>query len=292
MKKLIAIAGPTASGKTAFAVQLAQKLATEIISTDSRQFYKELSIGTAKPTVNEMNGVKHHFIDSHSIHTPLTVGQYEIEALDLLNTLFKKYDTVICVGGSGMFLKAITDGTHQFPHSPSIQEKLQQEVDLNGLDSLLKELKQRDIDTFSQVDKENPARVIRALEICMITNEKLSELKKKNKGERNFSSSYYILDHRREVLYDRINKRVDLMLENGLIDEVKKVYPFRNLQTLNTVGYKELFTYLDSEISLEEAIELIKRNTRRYAKRQLTWFRSLPDATWLQPPFQLEEIDL
>jgi tRNA dimethylallyltransferase len=289
MNKLIVIAGPTASGKTAIAIELAKKLKTEIISADSRQFYKELSIGTAKPNAKEMQGVKHHFIDSHTIKEPLSVVHFENEALELLEILFQKHKTVICVGGSGMFLKAITEGTHQFPHDSEVQEQLQKEMNNKGLTFLQEKLKFLDAETYASIDIENPARVIRALEICMLSNKKLSQLKKEKKKKRKFESTYYILDHPRDILYERINQRVDNMVENGLLEEVQKLQPFKQLQSLNTVGYKELFRYLDDKISFEEAIRLIKRNTRRYAKRQLTWFRGVENAKWIHPPFAVEK---
>lgn len=290
MKKLIVIAGPTASGKTAIAVNLAKELNTEIISADSRQFYKELSIGTAKPTKEEMDGVTHHFIDSHSIQEPLTAGKYEKEALSLLGELFLKHNTLICVGGSGMFIKALTEGTHQFPHSPTLQAKLNNELKEKGIENLLEQLEKIDNESYNSVDKENPARVIRALEICLHTGKKLSELKKNQKTKRDFSSTYIVLDHPRETLYHRINSRVDTMMVNGLLQEAKSVFQYKNLQTLNTVGYKELFDHLEGKLSLTDAVELIKRNTRRYAKRQTTWFRGLEHANWMSPPFEINEI--
>lgn len=290
MKKLIVIAGPTASGKTAIAVNLAKELKTEIISADSRQFYKELSIGTAKPTKEEMDGVTHHFIDSHSIQEPLTAGKYEKEALSLLGELFLKHNTLICVGGSGMFIKSLTEGTHQFPHSPTLQAKLNNELKEKGIENLLEQLEKIDNESYNSVDKENPARVIRALEICLHTGKKLSELKKNQKTKRDFSSTYIVLDHPRETLYHRINSRVDTMMVNGLLQEAKSVFQYKNLQTLNTVGYKELFDHLEGKLSLTDAVELIKRNTRRYAKRQTTWFRGLEHANWMSPPFEINEI--
>jgi len=291
MKKLIVIAGPTASGKTAIAVNLAKELNTEIISADSRQFYKELSIGTAKPTKEEMDGVTHHFIDSHSIQEPLTAGKYEKEALSLLGELFLKHNTLICVGGSGMFIKALTEGTHQFPHSPALQAKLNNELREKGIEKLLERLEKIDNESYNSVDKENPARVIRTLEICLHTGKKLSELKKNQKTKRDFSSTYIVLDHPRETLYHRINSRVDTMMANGLLQEAKSVIQYKNLQTLNTVGYKELFDYLEGKLSLTDAVELIKRNTRRYAKRQTTWLRGLEHANWMSPPFEINEIN-
>jgi tRNA dimethylallyltransferase len=291
MKKLIVIAGPTASGKTAIAVNLAKELNTEIISADSRQFYKELSIGTAKPTKEEMDGVTHHFIDSHSIQEPLTAGKYEKEALSLLGELFLKHNTLICVGGSGMFIKALTEGTHQFPHSPALQAKLNNELREKGIEKLLERLEKIDNESYNSVDKENPARVIRALEICLHTGKKLSELKKNQKTKRDFSSTYIVLDHPRETLYHRINSRVDTMMDNGLLQEAKSVIQYKNQQTLNTVGYKELFDYLEGKLSLTDAVELIKRNTRRYAKRQTTWLRGLEHANWMSPPFEINEIN-
>jgi tRNA dimethylallyltransferase len=293
VRRLIVIAGPTASGKTAISIELAKRLTTEVISADSRQFYRELTIGTAKPTVEEMGGITHHFINSHSIHHPLSAGQYEKEALVLLESLYLRHETVVCVGGSGMFLKALTHGTHQFPNSKEIQEQLNTELSINGLPFLVNKLKTLDPETHARIDLDNSYRVIRALEIGMITGEKLSSLQKQIPKEvRNFSVHYFILDHPREILYERINQRVDQMFDNGLIKEAESVYPLRHLKSLQTVGYQELFTHFDGGYSLDEAKRLIKRNTRRYAKRQLTWFRSIDNAVWVQPPFDVKDFIL
>lgn len=290
MRKLIVIAGPTASGKTAISVELAKRLTTEVISADSRQFYKELAIGTAKPTLDEMQGVPHHFIDSHSIHHPLSAGQFEKEALALLEELFEHHETVICVGGSGMFLKALTHGTHQFPQDKGLQHQLNEDLKTKGFPFLVDKLKHLDPATHARIDLANPYRVIRALEICLITGEKLSILQKKSpKVRRNFSPHYFVINHPREVLYERINQRVDQMFENGLLEEAKLVYPLKHLKPLQTVGYQELFAHFDGDYSLDEAIRLIKRNTRRYAKRQLTWFRSIENAVWVEPPFDVND---
>lgn len=282
MKKLIVIAGPTASGKTALAVSLAHRLKCQIVSADSRQFYKEMSIGTAKPSIEEMEGVPHHFIDSHSITAPLSAVQFEKEALACLEELFSVNDYVILVGGSGMFIKALIEGTDELPHDKSVQEKWNQLHTSKGLSSLQEELKSKDPIYFNnKVDQHNPVRLIRALEIIELTGKKLSDLTTGKAKERPFETDYYVLNHPREVLYNRINLRVDMMFENGLLEEARSLLPFKSLQALNTVGYKELFDYFDGEHNLETAKELIKRNTRRYAKRQLTWFKGVEDAVWL-----------
>lgn len=280
--KLIVIAGSTASGKTSLSVELAQQLNCPIISADSRQFYKELSIGTAKPTDEEMGGVKHYFIDSHSIKSPLSAGQFEKEALLLLENLFKKHEHIILVGGSGMFIKALVEGTNQLPHDVEVQKKWNDFYEVNGLSFLQNELKKIDPDHHDKIDINNPVRIIRALEIIEITGKKIADLTAKEKTKRNFITYYFVIDHPRNKLYNRINNRVEQMFENGLLDEVKDLEKHKHLQPLNTVGYKELFDYYDGKISLEEAKAAIKKNTRRYAKRQLTWFRAVPDAIFLE----------
>ncbi|WP_205679264.1 tRNA (adenosine(37)-N6)-dimethylallyltransferase MiaA [Brumimicrobium aurantiacum] len=283
MKEIIVIAGPTASGKTSLAVALAKKLDCPVISADSRQFYKELSIGTAKPTRDEMDGVPHYFVDSHSIHNPLSAGQYEKEALALVNSLFEKHSQLIVVGGSGMFIDALIYGTDQLPHDAKVREFWNEKLETHGIEYLQDKVKKVDPVYFQEVDIKNPVRLIRALEIFEITGQPFSELRKQKVKEPRFKTHYFVINHPRDVLYDRINHRVDLMIEAGLMEEVKNNKAHEGLQSLNTVGYKEIFDYLNDNISYERAIELVKQNTRRYAKRQLTWFRKTKNAIWLTP---------
>ena len=283
MRKLIVIQGPTASGKTKLAIQLAKILNTVVVSADSRQFYKEIQIGTAKPTLEEQEGVKHYFIDSHSIHSPVTSAQYEKEAIQLLNELFISTPFIVLVGGSGMFIDALCDGINEVPKNDLIKEQLNSELQTNGLPFLLSELKIKDEFYYQKVDKGNPLRVIRALEVIRSTGSTYSSFLDKNSiVKRDFETIKFVIDLPREQLYERINLRVDHMICNGLLDEVKSVLEFKSLQSLNTVGYKELFSYLNSEIDFKEAVELIKKNTRNYAKRQLTWFRKDVRSIWLK----------
>lgn len=282
MNKLIVIAGPTASGKTSLAVALAHQLNCPIISADSRQFYKELAIGTAKPTADEMEGVPHYFVDSHSIHHPISAGEYERIALQKVEELFQQHKHLVIVGGSGMFIDALIYGTNQLPHSPQLREKWNEIYQEKGLDFLQEKLKEADLEYYKTVDLQNPVRLIRALEIIELTGQSYSSLRNQDKKPR-FPTAYFVLDHPREILYERINQRVYQMIDNGLIEEAKKEINNRHLQSLNTVGYKEVFQYLEGEIDKERAIELIQQNTRRYAKRQLTWFRKTKEAVWIQP---------
>jgi tRNA dimethylallyltransferase len=293
-KRLVVIAGPTASGKTALAIELAKKFNTCILSADSRQFYKEVSIGTAKPSVQEQNGVKHYFIDSHSLENPLTASTFANEALQILELEFKTKDTIVLVGGSGLFIDSLCVGLDKIPFNQQIRDELNEELKLNGLTELLLELKQKDSVYFASVDRANSPRVIRALEVIRNTGKTFTSfLENTSKDTRDFESVYFILNHPREKLYARIEKRVDLMVENGLVEEVKTVRHLSHLQTLNTVGYSELFRYLEGEISLDLAVQLIKQNTRRYAKRQLTWFRRYENAIWLtQTDIDLQVVEV
>ncbi len=292
MRKLIVIQGPTASGKTKLAIQLAKILNTVVISADSRQFYKEIQIGTAKPTLEEQEGVKHYFIDSHSIHSPVTSAQYEKEAMQLLNELFISTPVIVLVGGSGMFIDALCDGINEVPKNDLIKEQLNLELQTKGLPFLLSELKNKDEFYFRKVDKGNPLRVIRALEVIRSTGSTYSSFLDKNSiVKRDFETIKFVIDLPRQQLYERINLRVDHMICNGLLDEVKSVFEYKTLQSLNTVGYKELFSYLNSEIDFKEAVELIKKNTRNYAKRQLTWFRKDTSAIWLKSKATNEQIN-
>ena len=292
MRKLIVIQGPTASGKTKLAIQLAKILNTVVVSADSRQFYKEIQIGTAKPTLEEQEGVKHYFIDSHSIHSPVTSAQYEKEAIPLLTELFISTPFIVLVGGSGMFIDALCNGINEVPKNDLIKEQLNSELQTNGLPFLLSELKIKDEFYYQKVDKGNPLRVIRALEVIRSTGSTYSSFLDKNSiVKRDFETIKFVIDLPRDQLYERINLRVDHMICNGLLDEVKSVIEYKYLQSLNTVGYKELFSYLNSEIDFKEAVELIKKNTRNYAKRQLTWFRKDVRTIWLKKIATNEQIN-
>lgn len=281
-KKLIVIVGPTAVGKTAVAIKLAQKLHTEIISADSRQFYREMVIGTAKPTTEELTQAKHHFVDSHSIAESFSVGDFEKQGLQLLDALFKKHDTVILVGGSGLYIKAICEGFDELP-SASIEtrEKLNLEFSEKGINYLQEKLKAADPVYYNQVDLNNPQRLIRALEVIETTGKPFSSYRKATVNSRPFNIIKIGLNLPREVLYQRINQRVDEMIKQGLVEEVRSLLPYRELNALNTVGYSELFNYFDGKTDLNSAIELIKQNTRRFAKRQLTWFRKDKEIKWI-----------
>ena len=277
-KNLIIIAGPTAVGKTALSIELAKHYSCPVISADSRQFYKEMSIGTAKPSVEEMQGITHYFIDNISIHDSYNVGQYERDAIECIENLFKEHDTLILVGGSGLYINAVINGVDEFEEIPTeIREQLIKDFEEKGLSFLQEELKSKDEVYYNQVDLNNPKRIMRALEVCIHTKKPYSSFRKKEKKERTFNSINLLINTERELLYQRINKRVDIMMEQGFLEEVKNLYPNKHLNALNTVGYKELFDFTDGKITLEEAVNLIKQNSRRYAKRQLTWFNHQGD---------------
>ncbi|MCD8741721.1 tRNA (adenosine(37)-N6)-dimethylallyltransferase MiaA [Mucilaginibacter roseus] len=281
-KKLIVIAGPTAVGKTAAAIQLALHYNTVVVSADSRQFFREMTIGTAKPDADELATVKHYFINSHSINDDFNVGDYEKQALQLLNELFKVHDVVILAGGSGLYIKAVCEGFDELPTAtPGIREKLNQELDEHGITYLQEKLKTADSDYYNEVDLSNPQRVIRALEVFESTGKPFSSYRTANTNKRPFNIVKAVLDMPREQLYERINRRVDIMVEQGLVEEVRSLLPYLHLNALNTVGYSELFDYLDGKTDLQTAIEMIKQNTRRFAKRQLTWFRRDKDVNWV-----------
>jgi tRNA dimethylallyltransferase len=283
MPNLIVIGGPTASGKTSLAVRLATQLNTVVVSADSRQFYQEMSIGTAKPTLEEMQGVVHYFIGSHSIHKELTAASYAAEANTLLTNLFKTHNNVILVGGSGMYIDALCSGLHDIPASPELRNELTEEWKTEGLDKLLNELESCDTITFNQIDIKNPVRVIRALEVFRLTGIPISSFKMNQQTAPDFDVIRFVIDLPRNELYDRINQRVDLMIQNGLIDEVNELIPYKDFTSLKTVGYKEIIDYLEGKYSLDEAIEKVKLNSRRYAKRQLTWFRRHKESIWIAP---------
>ncbi|MDX1720548.1 MAG: tRNA (adenosine(37)-N6)-dimethylallyltransferase MiaA, partial [Salegentibacter mishustinae] len=278
---LINIVGPTAIGKTSLAIQLANKFNTEIISADSRQFYKEMSIGTAVPSAEELQAAKHHFIQHISIEDNYNVGDFESEALKKLDELFKNNKIVIMVGGSGLYTKSVLEGLDYFPEvSLEIRQELNLKLEKEGLDSLQQQLHKLDPDYYKIVDLENPHRVIRALEVCISSGKPYSSYLNQPKKKRNFTAISIGLSAEREIIYDRINRRVDLMITEGLMDEAKALFPKRELNALNTVGYKELFSYLEGKDSLETAVSEIKKNTRRFAKRQLTWFRKDQEINW------------
>jgi len=283
-KTLIVIVGPTAVGKTAVAIELAKKLNTEIISADSRQFYREMTIGTAKPTTDELKQAKHHFIDSHSIKDSFSVGDFEEQGLALLDDIFKKQDTAILVGGSGLYIKAICEGFDKLPSaSPEVRDNLNLEFKTNGIVPLQEKLKVADPVYYSQVDLNNPQRLIRALEVFETTGVPFSSYRKSTVNIRPFRCIKIGLNLPREELYQRINQRVDVMVKDGLVEEVKSLLPYRHFNALNTVGYSELFDYFDGKTDLHSAIELIKQNTRRFAKRQLTWFKKDKEIEWYNP---------
>jgi tRNA dimethylallyltransferase len=283
-KTLIVLVGPTAIGKTAVAIRLARHFHTEVVSADSRQFYKELNIGTAKPTEEELKLAKHHFINSISIHDTYNVGQFETDAINCLDDIFKKEEVAIMVGGSGLFVNAVCHGMDQLPETDAVlRAELKAELDKNGISSLQQKLALLDPEYYAAVDRSNPHRLIRAIEVCLQTGIKYSELRKMEKKERNFTSIKVGFDLEREKLYERINVRVDEMMEAGLFEEAKKFYELRHLNALQTVGYSELFECMDNKVPLEQAIDLIKQNSRRYAKRQLTWFRKDTEIKWFSP---------
>lgn len=281
-KELIVISGPTAVGKTSLAINLANEINTEIISADSRQFYKELNIGVARPSQKELNSIKHHFIGHISIQDNYNAGEYEAEAIEKINSLFQKYEKLVITGGSGMYIDAITRGMDNLPNvDKSIREELNELFKDNGITPLQEELMEKDIEYYNIVDKQNHIRLIRALEIIRQTGKTFTSFRTNPKKKRDFKIKKFVLIRDREELIQRINQRVDIMVGEGLIEEARELYPFRDLNALNTVGYKELFKYFDNKISLEEAIEEIKINTRKYAKRQVTWFRKDIDYKWL-----------
>jgi tRNA dimethylallyltransferase len=283
-KTLIVIAGPTAIGKTALAIALAQHFSTEIISADSRQFFKEMSIGTAKPHRDELRAAKHHFIDSHSITTFFSTGDFEKEALQVLAELFTIHDIVIMAGGSGLYLDAVTKGLDELPDTDmSVRNELNLLFEKEGLEPIKTRLAEVDPEYFAKADQSNPQRLIRGLEFFLSTGKKVSSFLTNSKKERPFDMIKIGLNTDRESLYQRINHRVDVMMQDGLLDEVKKLQPYKELNAMKTVGYAELFDYLDGILSYDQAIDKIKQNTRRFAKRQLTWFRRDPEIQWFEP---------
>ncbi len=282
--------GPTAVGKTATAILLAQHFNTEIISADSRQFYREMNIGTAKPDAEELAAASHHFINSHSIEEEYSAGDFERDALQLLEELFKTKDVVIMVGGSGLFVRAVCEGLNDLPKAPEgVRDALNKTFKEQGLEPLKARLKAIDPQYYAIADIENPQRVIRALEVFEATGKPISFYQKKDLNKRPFDIVTIGLNMDREKLYERINMRVDKMMEAGLLDEVKSLSAYRQNPAMLTVGYSEIFDYLDGSISLQEAVDNIKQNSRRYAKRQITWFKKYGNTNWFEP-LQLSEI--
>lgn len=289
-KKLIVIAGPTAVGKTDVAIKLAQHFNTEVVSADARQIYRELGIGVAKPSDDQLRQVPHHFISSHSIHDDVNAADYGEKALSLIRELFEKHDQVILCGGSGLYIKAVLEGFDDVPEvDKSVRDSITEEYNLKGLAWLQEEVQQRDPDYFAIVDQKNPHRLIRSLELFIGTGKRMSEWRKQSKRELEFAVVKIGLTLPPEILYDRIDKRMDQMIAGGLFEEAREFYKYRDLQALQTVGYREIFAFMDHAYDRAEAIRLLKRNTRHYAKRQLTWFRKDQGFTWLSPD-QWDEI--
>ena len=284
MKTLIVIAGPTASGKTAFSIELAKALNSVILSADSRQFYKEMSIGTAAPTEEELSQAKHYFVHHISIEDKYDVADYEHNAIALLDELFKTHDAVVMTGGSGLFIDAVCNGIDEMPDiQPGIREKVEKLFKEEGLHGVQEVVKRLDPEYFAVVDQQNPRRLQRALEVCYQTGKPFSSFRSGNAVQRDFDIKKYALLWDRQALIKRIDRRVDLMMELGLLEEAQTLYPKRHLNALNTVGYKELFAYFDGDCTLKEAVEQIKIHTRQYAKRQMTWLRKDTSYQWIMP---------
>lgn len=273
-KTCIIISGPTAVGKTSYAIELAQQYNTQIISADSRQCFKELDIGVAKPTINQLEKVKHHFINSHSIHEEMNARIFEAYSLKTVNEIFEKNDVAVMVGGTGLYIKAFSDGLDDIPEvDESVRKEINEKYLANGFDWLFNELKLHDPIFFSKGEMQNPQRMLRALEVKLSTGKSIFDFFSSKKVKRKFEIKVRLLELSREQLYQNINLRVDEMMNHGLLKEAENLYPFKHLNALQTVGYKELFDYFDGKVSLEKAVEEIKKNTRHYAKRQMTWFK-------------------
>ncbi|MBL4653251.1 MAG: tRNA (adenosine(37)-N6)-dimethylallyltransferase MiaA [Flavobacteriales bacterium] len=283
MKHLIVISGPTASGKTSISVKLAKHYGCEILSADSRQFFKELNIGTAKPTIEEMDGIAHHFVGNLSISQDYTAGKFEKDALHKLDELFQKNDVAVLVGGSGLYIDAVCNGFDDVPGNKAVRNLLQEQFEKEGIKFLQLELQKNDPEYYNSVDQNNPQRLMRSVEVFRTSGKPFSSFLTQNTTKRNFNCIKIALDWERELLYNRINLRVDQMIKSGLENEVNSLILYREKTALKTVGYSEFFEFFDGKISKEEAIELIKRNSRRYAKRQITWFKRDKDTSWMRP---------
>ena len=284
IKTLIVVVGATGSGKTDLSLRLATHFAAPILSTDSRQVYRGIPIGTAQPTAEQLATAEHHFIASHELTDNFSCGEYEVQALARLEELFKEHDHVVAVGGSGLYIQALCEGMDDLPHADEeLRKSLSDRLKNEGVESLAEELKRLDPEYYEQVDRQNPSRVLRAVEVCLQTGKPYSSLRTGEKRKRDFRIVKVGIDWEREILSDRINRRVDMMIDEGLEAEARAVYHLRHLNSLQTVGYREMFDYFDGTISRDEAIELIKRNSRRYAKRQMTWFRRDEEIRWFSP---------
>ncbi|CAM4120412.1 tRNA (adenosine(37)-N6)-dimethylallyltransferase MiaA [Gillisia hiemivivida] len=291
-KLLISIVGPTAIGKTALSIKLAQTFCAEILSADSRQFYKEIPIGTAAPSTKELAAAPHHFIHNRSIEEDYSVGDYEREAIEKLDKLFEDHELLVLVGGSGLYIKSLIEGLDNFPEiDQEIREQLNDRLLNEGLEPLKTQLEQLDPEYYNKIDHNNPHRVIRALEVCIGSGKTFSSFLNQPKPTRDFKTISIGLSAPREEIYECINQRVDIMMDEGLLEEAQELYPKRRLNALNTVGYKELFSFFEGRIDLETAVEEIKMNSRRYAKRQLTWFRKNEETTWFNYKTPFSEIE-
>ncbi|MDO9615159.1 MAG: tRNA (adenosine(37)-N6)-dimethylallyltransferase MiaA [Bacteroidota bacterium] len=290
MNTLIVVLGPTGIGKSDISIQVANYFSTDIISADSRQFFRELSIGTAVPSEEDLKSVIHHFIHSRSIHDYYNVSEYETEAIDLINQLFRTKNPLILTGGSMLYIDTICKGIDDIPTvTPEIRQEVIGWYAENGLEALQQRLLNLDPEYHGIVDLNNPKRLLHAVEICQMTGKTFTSFRKNTVRERPFRIVKIGINQNREILYQRINERVERMMEAGLQDEARSVYPFKHLNSLNTVGYKELFAYFDGNCTLDEAVDLIKRNSRKYARKQLTWFRRDNEITWFEPE-QIQEI--
>jgi len=291
-KTLIVLLGPTGVGKTDLSINIAKHFNTVISSSDSRQVYREMSIGTAVPDKEQLKAVKHHFIHTHSIHDYFSCWECEKQTLALLSDLFREKDQVLLVGGSMMYIDAVCNGIDEIPTiDPDLRKDIFSRYETEGIESIRMQLKQLDPVFYNQVDLKNDKRVIHAVEICLMAGKPYSELRTNSRKQRDFKIIKIGLNRDRQELYDRINLRVDQMIAEGLVDEARAVYQYRHYNSLNTVGYKELFEYFDENIDLEKAIELIKRNSRRYAKRQLSWFNRDKEIEWFHPDQENEILE-
>lgn len=279
---LIVIAGPTAVGKTALSIGLAKRLATEIVSADSRQFFREMSIGTAKPTATELLEVKHHLVNSHSINDDYDAAAFAEDALQIINQIFESRKYAVLCGGSGLYIRSVCEGLDEIPEiDEAVRNELVTQFERHGIDWLQGQMKLHDPELFATIDQQNPHRLIRALEVKLATGHSISTFRRRTVRQHDFQIRKYALELPRELLYERIDQRMDAMLAEGLVDEAKSLYHLRHKNALQTVGYQEIFDYLDGSYDYDEMTRLLKRNSRRYAKRQLTWFRKDKDFTWL-----------
>ena len=290
---LIVVLGPTAIGKTALSIKIANYYNSDILSADSRQFYNEMQVGTAVPEPEELEAANHHFIQNRSIFENYNVGDFEVDALNCLQTLFAEHNIQVMVGGSGLYVNAVVNGLDNFPKvDGKIRDELNARLASEGLESLQNQLKELDELSYHDIAIDNPQRLIRALEICIGTNQPYSSFKTNSKKERDFETIKIGLTADRKILYNRINRRVDVMIQNGLLEEAKALLPHKNLNALQTVGYRELFAYFEGNTDKDFAVSEIKKNTRRFAKRQLTWFRKDEDINWFDFETPFDEISV